>query len=88
VIPSPELIVVMSVLRVTCGSCGRGWYIAGNVSVYFQLDLLSHPCPYCEAYALSCADVSSRRPARCRAALPGGDVTEQPDRPVAADGLG
>ena len=45
--------VVMSVLRVTCGSCGRGWYIAGNVSVYFQLDLVSHPCPYCEAYALS-----------------------------------
>jgi hypothetical protein len=53
--------VVMSVWRVVCGSCGRGWYIAGSVSVYFQLDLLSHPCPYCEAYALTCADVSRRR---------------------------
>ncbi len=48
----------MSLLRVTCGSCSRGWYIAGSVSVYFQLDLLSHPCPYCEAYALNCADGS------------------------------
>jgi hypothetical protein len=52
--------VVMSVLRVTCASCRRGWYIAGAVSVYFQLDLVSHPCPYCEAYALGCVDVSRR----------------------------
>ncbi|HKI36829.1 MAG TPA: hypothetical protein VKA46_33565 [Gemmataceae bacterium] len=51
----------MSVLRVTCGNCRRGWYVAGSVSVYFQMDLVSHPCPRCEAYALSCADVSRRR---------------------------
>jgi hypothetical protein len=59
---------LMSVLRVACGSCSRGWYVAGSLSVYFQLDLLSHPCPYCEAYALSCTDDSGgRRPGRRRA---------------------
>ncbi len=67
----------MSLLRVTCGSCSRGWYIAGSVSVYFQLDLLSHPCPYCEAYALNCADVSGRRLAR-----------RAPPPPAAGDGCG
>ncbi|HEX5269394.1 MAG TPA: hypothetical protein VFW33_02855, partial [Gemmataceae bacterium] len=70
----------MSLLRVTCESCRRGWYVAGNISVYFQLDLLSHPCPYCEAYALSCADVSGRRRPPLSDAGAGGA-----DRP-AADG--
>jgi hypothetical protein len=77
----------MNVLRVTCASCRRGWYIAGNVSVYFQLDLLSHPCPYCEAYALSCVAASGRRPPR-RPAPPGTEATERPDRPATADGSG
>jgi hypothetical protein len=75
----------MSVLRVTCGSCNRGWYIAGQVTVYFQLDLLSRPCPYCEAYALSCVDVSSRRLPGRRAALPNAEAVE---RPPTADGSG
>jgi hypothetical protein len=78
----------MSVLRVTCGSCARGWYIAGNVSVYFQLDLLSHPCPYCEAYALNCAGVSRRPLPRRRQAPAAGEVTREPDRPAPADGSG
>jgi hypothetical protein len=79
----------MSVLRVACVSCGRGWYIAGNVSsVYFQLDLVSHPCPYCEAYALSCDDVSGRQRAGRRPAPP--EVGESPrtDQPAVADGSG
>jgi hypothetical protein len=50
----------MSVLRVRCVSCRRTWLIAGPISVYFQLDLVSHPCPHCEAYALSCEDASVR----------------------------
>lgn len=76
----------MSLLRVTCGSCGRGWYIAGNVSVYFQLELLSRPCPYCEAYALNCADVSGRRLPRRRAPVADGGG-QNPD-PPAVDGSG
>jgi hypothetical protein len=80
--------VVMSVLRVTCGSCRRGWYIAGNVSLYFQLDLVSHPCPYCEAYALSCADVS-RRPRGERRPPPEGErESRQPGQPTGTDGSG
>jgi hypothetical protein len=59
----------MNALRITCGSCCRGWCVGGNGSVYFRLDLLSHPCPYCEAYALSCTDVSVRRQARRRPPL-------------------
>jgi hypothetical protein len=76
----------MSVLRVTCGSCNRGWYIAGHVTVYFQLDLLSHPCPYCEAYALNCVVVSNRRLPGRRAAPPAPGPAERPDQPAPADG--
>ena len=74
----------MSVLRVTCGSCGRGWYIAGNVSVYFQLELVSRPCPYCEAYALSCADGPGRRPRR-RLLSSTSRGEGRPDQPAVAD---
>jgi hypothetical protein len=86
--PSPEPAVVMSVLRVICESCGRGWYVGGNVSVYFQLELVSNPCPYCEAYALSCADVSGRRQARRRLPPPGDGEGRRPNRAAAVDGSG
>jgi len=76
--------VVMSVLRVTCDSCRRGWYIAGNVSLYFQLDLVSHPCPYCEAYALSCVGVS-RRPAEDRRLVAGEKAERLPSGQPAGD---
>jgi hypothetical protein len=80
--------VVMSVLRVTCGSCGRGWYIGGNISVYFQLELVSRPCPYCEAYALCCADVSGRRQALRRPLPPAKAEGRQLDQPAVVDGSG
>jgi hypothetical protein len=79
--------VVMSVLRVTCTSCRRGWFIAGNISIYFQLDLVSHPCPYCEAYALSCADVS-RRSREGRRPVSGEKDEPRPSGQTTADGVG
>jgi hypothetical protein len=77
----------MSVLRVRCDGCRRTWLIAGPISVYFQLDLVSNPCPYCEAYALSCEDASARQRARRRAA-PGEAGASVPPRTAAADGAG
>ena len=76
----------MSVIRVTCGSCRRGWYIAGNGSDYFQLDLVSHPCPYCEAYALSCAD-DAPRPQERRHPVPNNGSAKRPSEKT-ADGTG
>jgi hypothetical protein len=78
----------MSVLRVTCGSCGRGWYIGGNISVYFQIEQVSRPCPYCEAYALSCADVSGRRQPRRRLPPAAAGEARRPDQAAAVDGSG
>jgi hypothetical protein len=78
----------MSVLRVTCGNCHRGWYVAGSVSVYFQLELVSHPCPRCEAYALSCTDVSRQRRADRRPHLAAAQDDQQPRHSAARDESG
>jgi hypothetical protein len=46
---------------VVCNSCHRTWEVSGGESVYLQLELLSRPCPYCEAYTLSYRDRAAAR---------------------------
>jgi hypothetical protein len=50
-----------------CNCCHRSWNVAVAESLYLQLDLLSRPCPHCEAYTLSqAAPVAGRVEARFR----------------------
>jgi hypothetical protein len=44
----------MTPLCTTCASCHRSWALWVDDSLYLELDLVSRPCPNCEAYTLSC----------------------------------
>jgi hypothetical protein len=52
----------MPPLCITCASCHRSWVLSVDDSLYLELDLASHPCPYCEAYTLSCPDRAATAP--------------------------
>jgi len=43
----------MTRLRIVCGACRNHWPIAGAPSPYLEMQLMSQPCPRCEAYTLS-----------------------------------
>jgi hypothetical protein len=45
---------VMKGVVVVCGSCRQTWRLDVEDSVYLKLNLLTCPCPYCEAYTLRC----------------------------------
>jgi hypothetical protein len=46
----------MTDIQITCNNCQRTWTLPGAGSVYWQLELSSRPCPFCEAYTLSYGD--------------------------------
>ncbi len=49
---------------VTCNNCKRSWALGTDTSLFFQLDLCTRPCPWCEAYTLDCrGEVDDPRPA-------------------------
>jgi len=52
----------MPPLCITCASCQRSWTLSVEDSLYLALDLASHPCPYCEAYTLSCTKRAAAAP--------------------------
>jgi hypothetical protein len=41
---------------ILCRNCQHRWSVAGALSVHQQLEMLSRPCPVCEAYTLSCLE--------------------------------
>jgi hypothetical protein len=62
---------------ILCSNCGRRWPLDINMSTYIELDIVSRPCPSCEAYTLSCTTVGDsslhrRRDSRARGVRPGG----------------
>ena len=52
----------MTPLYITCASCHRSWALLVEYSLYLELDLVSHPCPHCEAYTLSCPGRAAAAP--------------------------
>jgi hypothetical protein len=38
---------------IVCDSCNRSWVVSASDSVYLELELVSRPCPFCEACTLS-----------------------------------
>ena len=48
----------MSGVAVACESCGRNFVLPVAGSPHLLLDLQSRPCPYCEAYTLSCREIA------------------------------
>ena len=51
----------MSVLRVECLECERGWDLPSAASVYGQQALESCPCPFCGACVLAVAVEDEQR---------------------------
>jgi hypothetical protein len=45
----------MSRQWIVCASCRGAWPMHAGASTYFEMQLMSQPCPRCEAYTLSCA---------------------------------
>ena len=52
----------MTPLYITCASCHRSWALLVEYSLYLELDLVSHPCPHCEAYTLNCSGRAAAAP--------------------------
>ena len=48
----------MGRLSIVCASCKGTWPLPGTPTPYVEMQLMTQPCPRCEAYTLSC------RPAR------------------------
>lgn len=48
----------MSGVTVACDSCGRRFVLPVAGSPHLVLELQSRPCPYCEAYTLSCREIA------------------------------
>jgi hypothetical protein len=46
---------------IICSSCQRIWRVSVPESVYLQMELLSRPCPYCEACTLSLCVAATAR---------------------------
>ena len=44
----------MSRFWIVCASCKGSWPSLGTSSAYFEMELMTQPCPRCEAYTLSC----------------------------------
>ena len=73
----------MTPLCITCANCHRSWALSVGDSLYLELDLVSRPCPHCEAYTLSCpgrADAAPP-PRRRRAGQPVSRLVPQPVSP-------
>ncbi len=43
----------MTRLCIVCASCRNNWPLQGASSPYLEMQLMSQPCPRCEAYTLS-----------------------------------
>jgi hypothetical protein len=54
---------LMSRIWIVCAMCHGRWRLEAVESPYLEMQLMSQPCPHCEAYTLSC------RPAREEAAF-------------------
>ena len=48
----------MSGVAVACESCGRDFVLPVAGSPHLVLELQSRPCPYCDAYTLSCREIA------------------------------
>jgi MinD superfamily P-loop ATPase len=46
----------MNGLRIVCGKCQREWHFSAAGSTYLALNVMTIPCPGCEAYTLSCVE--------------------------------
>ena len=44
----------MSRFWIVCASCQGTWPSMGTSSPYFEMELMTQPCPRCEAYTLRC----------------------------------
>lgn len=44
----------MGRLWIVCASCKGTWPLAGTSSLYVEMQLMTQPCPRCEAYTLNC----------------------------------
>jgi hypothetical protein len=54
--PAPEG-EVMTRSWIVCASCRGTWPMAGTASQYAEMQMMSQPCPRCEAYTLNCVPV-------------------------------
>jgi hypothetical protein len=52
----------MTPLCISCASCHRSWALSVEDSLYLELDLVSRPCPHCEAYTLNCSGRAAAAP--------------------------
>lgn len=48
----------MNGLRIVCEKCQREWSFSAAGSTYLALNVMTIPCPGCEAYTLSCVESS------------------------------
>jgi hypothetical protein len=46
----------MKALRIICESCQAEWTLHAEETPYLELNIMSQPCPNCEAYTLSCVE--------------------------------
>jgi hypothetical protein len=46
-------------LCIVCAACRNNWPLAGAPSPYLEMQLMSQPCPRCEAYTLSVLPVEN-----------------------------
>jgi hypothetical protein len=54
----------MNRIWIVCSTCGGRWPLDVELSTYVELDIVSRPCPSCEAFTLGCTRVDDSSPRR------------------------